>query len=285
MFARITRILSRLRTAADLSFGTRPETLAEARRLMAMDVIADPRERHDALFEYLSGKAARAGFDIYNKNLMWQDEPGFWDVWKASPYWQKQRPDRKFVLWSMARSTRNLSGDTAECGVLDGASSYLICSARQDDDPAKRHHAFDSFEGLSAPQPEDRPSSAVAFEWATGDLSAPMEEAMRKLSRFDNIRYYKGWIPSRFGEVSAHRFSFVHVDVDLYQPTKDSLAFFYPRLVPGGILLCDDYGYHTCPGARKAFDEFAATTPEQSVMHLPTGQGFIVKRAPQAAEG
>ena len=57
------------------------------------------------------------------------------------------------------------------------------------------------------------------------------------------------------------------------------------RLVTGGILLCDDYGYHTCPGARKAFDEFAATTPEQSVVHLPTGQGFIVKRARPSAEG
>ena len=76
----------------------------------------------------------------------------------------------------MARSTRNLPGDTAECGVLDGASSYLICSARQDAAPAE-HHAFDSFEGLSVPRPEDRP---VAFEWAPGDLSVPLEEAMRK---------------------------------------------------------------------------------------------------------
>ncbi len=285
MFAKLTRILSRLRIAADLGFGARPDTLDEARRLMAMDRMADPRTRHDALHEYLGVKAARAGFEIYNKNLMWQDEPAFWDVWKASPYFQKQRPDRKFVLWSMARSTRNLPGDTAECGVLDGASSYLICSARQDTGLAAEHHAFDSFEGLSAPRPEDRPGNPVAYEWAPGDLSVPLEEAMRKLSRFDTIRYYKGWIPSRFEEVSARRFSFVHVDVDLYQPTQDSLAFFYPRLVPGGILLCDDYGYHTCPGARKAFDEFAATTPEQSVVHLPTGQGFIVKRARPAAEG
>ena len=284
MFAKLTRMLSRLRTAASLGFGARPETLAEARRLMEMDAMADPRARHDALHEYLGTKAARAGFEVYNKNLMWQDEPAFWDVWKSSPYLSRQRPDRKFVLWSMARNTSNLPGDTAECGVLDGASSYLICSARATCASAE-HHAFDSFEGLSAPRSEDRPSSNVAFEWASGDLSVPLEEAMHKLGRFDNIRYYKGWIPSRFEEVSARWFSFVHVDVDLYQPTKDSLEFFYPRLVPGGILLCDDYGYHTCPGARQAFDEFAATTPEQTVVHLPTGQGFIVKRGPHATEG
>lgn len=283
MSAKLIRILSRLRTAANLAFNAKPETLAEASRLMKMERISNPRERHDALFEYVSAKANHSGFELYNKNLMWRDEPEFWETWKASPYFQRQRPDRKFVLWSMACSTGNLPGDTAECGVLDGASSYLICSARNGTKQTE-HHVFDSFEGLSPPRPEDQPSSDLAFHWAAGDLSVPLEETMRKLSRFDNICYYKGWIPSRFPEVAERSFAFVHVDVDLYQPTKDALAFFYPRLVPGGILLCDDYGYHTCPGARRAFDEFAATTPERTVMHLPTGQGFIIKRAWNASE-
>lgn len=283
MFGKISRMFARLHTAADLVFNAPPETLAEARQLIAMDAIADPRQRHDALFDYLGAKASRAGFALYNKNLMWMEEPGFWDIWKTSPYWNRQRADRKFVLWSMARHTCDLPGETAECGVLDGASSYLICSARQGNG-APMHHAFDSFEGLSSPQPEDRPDSPFAFRWAPGDLSVTLAEAMRKLGGFDNIRYYKGWIPDRFAEVAERRFSFVHVDVDLYQPTRDSIEFFYPRLVPGGILLCDDYGYHTCPGARKAFDDFAATVPERSVVHLPTGQGFIVKRCPNAVE-
>lgn len=283
MSAKLIRILSRLRTAANLAFNAKPDTLAEASRLMKMESITNPRERQDALFEYLSAKANHSGFELYNKNLMWQNESEFWEIWKASPYFQRQRPDRKFVLWSMACSTRNLPGDTAECGVLDGASSYLICSARNGTKQTE-HHVFDSFEGLSPPRPEDQPSSDLAFHWAAGDLSVPLEETMRKLSRFDNIAYYKGWIPCRFPEVAERSFAFVHVDVDLYQPTKDAFAFFYPRLVPGGILLCDDYGYHTCPGARRAFDEFAATTPERQVVHLPTGQGFITKLAQNASQ-
>ncbi len=283
MSAKLIRLLSRLRTASNLAFNAGPETLAEANRLMKMESISNPRERYDALFEYLCGKASHSGFELYNKNLMWQDETEFWKIWKASPYFQRQRPDRKFVLWSMASSTRNIPGDTAECGVLDGASSYLICSARNSASQTE-HHVFDSFEGLSPPRPEDQPSSDRAFHWATGDLSVPLEETKDKLSRFDNIHYYKGWIPDRFPEVAEHSFAFVHIDVDLYQPTKDALAFFYPRLEPGGILLCDDYGYHTCPGARRAFDEFAATTPERLVVHLPTGQGFITKRAGNAAQ-
>lgn len=278
MFAKLIRICSNLQTGATLGLTASPQTLYEMRMLLQMQKLTDPIERYDSQFRYLGQKAAQCGLEIYNKNLMWLDEPEFWDTWKASPYWQKQRPDRKFVLWSMARNTRNLMGDTAECGVFDGASSFLICSARQGGSSGQ-HHAFDSFEGLSIPDAEDKPTNELAFRWAAGDLISTLEETMQKLSGFNNIQYYKGWIPTRFDDVSNRRFSFVHIDVDLYQPTRDSLEFFYPRMTPGGILLCDDYGYHTCPGARKAFDDFIATKVETSVIHLPTGQGFIVKCA------
>jgi O-methyltransferase len=98
------------------------------------------------------------------------------------------------------------------------------------------------------------------------------------LKRFDFIHYYRGWIPTRFADVTNNRFSFVHIDVDLYQPTRDSLAFFYERMLRGGIILCDDYGSIHCPGATRAFDEFLADKPEKHVIQLTTGQGLIVKR-------
>ena len=84
-------------------------------------------------------------------------------------------------------------------------------------------------------------------------------------------------IPDRFPDVADREFRFVHIDVDLYEPTLDSLAFFYPRLVTGGILLCDDYGFTTCPGARRAFDEMVHEWGLGGVIELPTGQGFVVK--------
>ncbi len=61
-------------------------------------------------------------------------------------------------------------------------------------------------------------------------------------------------------------------------PTADALAFFYERLVDRGILVCDDYGFETCPGARRAIDEFFADKSEP-VLHLPTGQGVVIRAA------
>ena len=65
-------------------------------------------------------------------------------------------------------------------------------------------------------------------------------------------------------------------NVDLEQPTSDSIEFFYFRLEPGGILLCDDYGHATCPGATAAADSFLATRPEKMIS-LGTGGGFLIK--------
>jgi len=90
------------------------------------------------------------------------------------------------------------------------------------------------------------------------------------------VFYHKGWIPQRFADVSESDFCFVHLDVDLYQPTLDSLQFFYDRMPRGGIILCADYGFITCPGARQAMDAFFAAKKE-NIVCLPTGQAFVQK--------
>ncbi len=56
----------------------------------------------------------------------------------------------------------------------------------------------------------------------------------------------------------------------------DSIEFFYERLSQGGILICDDYGFSTCPGATQAIDEFLEDKLEKMIM-LPDCGGFIIK--------
>ena len=177
--------------------------------------------------------------------------------------------DRKYFLSQLVKLSRLVDGDTAECGVYKGASSYFICKAIAS--TSKRHHTFDSFAGLSKPGLDD------GEYWGKGMLSVSLDEVKNNLKDFTRIEYHPGWIPEKFHEVSKGKFSFVHIDVDLYQPTLDSCAFFYPRMSRGGILLIDDYGFSTCPGARKAVDEFFADK-EEPVIDVPTGQCFIVKR-------
>jgi hypothetical protein len=62
------------------------------------------------------------------------------------------------------------------------------------------------------------------------------------LTGFPQVRLHSGWIPERFADVGDQSFAFVHVEVDLYEPTRNSLELFWPRLTRGGVLSCDDYG-------------------------------------------
>ncbi len=177
--------------------------------------------------------------------------------------------DRKFAFDQLAQLALGIPGDTAECGVFRGASSVLLCRRLAGSD--KEHHLFDSFEGLS------QPSCTDGAYWREGDLSASEETVRETLRDFPFVQYHRGWIPDRFPDVADRSFSFVHIDVDLYEPTRDSLAFFYERMSAGGVILSDDYGFESCPGARRAFDEFLADRPEPLV-HLPTGQAFLIKQ-------
>ena len=156
--------------------------------------------------------------------------------------------DRKYTLDQLMQLVIYVPGDTVECGAYQGASSFLIC--RRIAGLKKKHHIFDSFEGLSVPSAED------GSYWAKGDLSVGEHIIRENLKPFDFTVYHKGWIPDKFDNVKDNTFSFVHLDVDLYQPTLDSLCFFYPKINAGGIILCDDYGFSTCPGAKMAMDTF-----------------------------
>ena len=174
------------------------------------------------------------------------------------------RRDRFFSLVQLFRKTLALEGMVAECGCFRGLSSYLLCSTLQQADAAfdgRGYRIFDSFAGLSAPSQED----AIEGEGAqvgrlrhmtrAGNFAASLDKVKAALSAFPRIEYFPGWIPAAFPQEDGARYRFVHVDVDVYQPTRDSIEYFYPRLVPGGVIVCDDYNW---PGARQAIEEVCA---------------------------
>ena len=204
----------------------------------------------------------------YEKELAADDRPG-----KPA----NRALDRRFVVVQLAESVRGLPGSSAECGAYRGVGSALICRALEGTYPTGAgHFAFDAFEGLPEPVADDRAESGQW--WSEGDLKTDRARVDRLLSPFPFAHIEVGWIPERFPEVEDLQFRLVHIDVDLYEPTRDSIEFFFPRLVPGGVLLLDDHGVMSCPGARKAATEYFAKTGDP-IVELPTGQAIVWKRA------
>lgn len=183
----------------------------------------------------------------------------------------RRRYDRLWTLGQIANVTSSIEGDIAEMGVYTGASAAVMLANSTD----SSYFGFDSFQGLS------RPEIARDGEyWSAGDLSVPREVALRRLSRWaSQVHLIEGWIPDCFSEVVRPvSFRLSHIDVDLYEPTRDSLEWASQRTVEGGLIVCDDYGFATCPGAKRAVDEFVESSERWRLLHLTTGQAILFMR-------
>ena len=170
---------------------------------------------------------------------------------------------RMYNLVQALAFTRGVDGLVAECGVYRGFSSYVLCRYLGLEDPAftgAGFHAFDSFEGLSDLAPPDRAGDAAipGPPREAGLFKGSLDDVRHTLADFPDVAYHQGWIPAVFDGTPEGPFRLVHVDVDLHDPTRDALAWFHPRLAPGGMMVVDDYGSIRWPGARAAVDRFGA---------------------------
>jgi hypothetical protein len=211
-------------------------------------------------------------FFISDDYKLWLEDKEFRQKYKELSPGNPYSMDRKYTLREFARLVREVPGAIAECGCYEGATAWFMASVL----PDVPLYLFDSFSGLSNPSREDTALSENHFAWQAGDLSSSEEKVADTLAEFGNVTIYKGWIPERFNEVDGQSFRLVHIDVDLYEPTKDSIEFFYPRMSAGGVMIFDDYGTTSCPGAYKAVEEYMRDR-EEYILHLPTGQGVVIK--------
>lgn len=227
-----------------------------------------------ALYMEFAGRYLCPAYQMEGAGKAWYDSPEIMDLCARFPSeWRGLHLPRKYNFMQLLKLVGKVPGDTAECGVFKGASSWLIMRHAGENPVGgvRQHHIFDSFEGISEPGNDD------GDYWTKGDLSCSQKKVAANLREFDDrCHYHKGWIPERFDDVAQKKFAFVHIDVDLSQPTRDSIEFFYPRLNDGAVLVCDDYGSAFCPGATKVMDEFLADKPEKMVGLSTTG-GFFIK--------
>lgn len=176
---------------------------------------------------------------------------------------------RCWTLWQGVSQALNVPGDVAEAGVFQGGTAKLLRHALGESSD-RQLYLFDSFEGMKT-------VSAGKDRHAEGDFADTSVEGVQKVVGVAPfIHFRKGWVPETFKGLEDRTFCFAHIDLDLYEGVLESLKFFYPRLSSGGVIVFDDYGFASCPGARKAVEEFFADKPER-VLALSTGQGLVHK--------
>jgi hypothetical protein len=179
----------------------------------------------------------------------------------------------------------NIPGEVVECGVWRGGSMHAI--ARTLDglgDHARELWLYDTFEGMTAPTDPDvrYDGSSAAARLATSDKSkwiwacASLPDVQAGFEQVpypkDKICYIKGPVEQTVPMQLPDEIAMLRLDTDWYESTAHELNHMYDRLVSGGVLLIDDYGYWL--GSRTATDEFLARTNERLLL-VRTGTGRI----------
>ena len=165
--------------------------------------------------------------------------------------------------WLCALAASAPPGDFVELGVYKGGSAerlYQIAEAQ-----GRRLWLFDTFSG----HPANNPAHDDVGHHHVGKYADAVDphELQRRLPRAIIAR---GVFPETFGTL-IDRISFVHSDLDLYDPTEAVCRLLPPRMVAGGMLYFDDYGWEECPGVREAVDAHFGVRPA-----LPNGKRLVV---------
>jgi O-methyltransferase len=209
---------------------------------------------------------------LYSKRLSprlrWQEAAGFEDVWPAARERTVVDEASAQMLFQLARHASKLGAPFAEVGVYRGGTAKLLAGIA--DRAGRELHLFDTFAGM--PETDQRRDLHTAGDFADTSLAG----VQTFLAGHHSPRFHQGEFPGTAKGLEDARFALVHVDADIASSVGACCEFFYPRLVPGGVMIFDDYGHTSCPGAKSATDAFFAGKPEP-VMHLVTSQALILK--------
>ena len=95
--------------------------------------------------------------------------------------------------------------------------------------------------------------------------------------RLKNVRILEGVFPDETSHLIENPiFRLCHIDVDIYQSAKDIVGWIWDKLVVGGIIIYDDYGFQHCDGITK-FVEEQKMIPDRLIFHNLNGHAVIIK--------
>lgn len=189
----------------------------------------------------------------------------------TAAYSSKQGVQHTFLLAEYALA-QGLTGTFCECGVASGALAAAMAYALvKHKEEYRGLHLCDSFEGIPLAGPKDHDQPGIGHYIA--DVNLPIEQRLKTSGvsaasvdqvkdNFQNwglgllpVSYHQGWFQHTLPDLTPRlpRIAFLRLDGDLYESTKCCLENLYERVIPGGVVLLDDY---PLAGSRAAFEEF-----------------------------
>lgn len=184
---------------------------------------------------------------------------------------------RIHVLCWAASHALHLEGDFVDCGVHTGIFPRAIINYTRFETTSKKYFLLDTFSGLDEKYSTDEEmirNTAMGYDKNNPDEL--FKQVKTTFSEF-NVIIIKGAVPDTLPLVNTDKISYLSIDMNSVAPEVAALEFFWNKMVSGGIIILDDYGYangHT--KQRLAHDAFAKSKNVE-ILTLPTCQGLLLK--------
>lgn len=182
---------------------------------------------------------------------------------------------RVYIVCWFANHVKHLEGDFVECGVNTGAYAKAIIEYTGFNQLGKTFHLLDTFDGL-VPELVSEAERQAGLDKYLGQYKN-VYEGVLKTFKNDKVNIIKGAVPGTLLSCEAKKIAYLSIDMNNVEPEIAAAEYFYDKVVPGGVIILDDYGFPQHINQKIAFDEFARQKGI-SILSLPTGQGIILKK-------
>jgi O-methyltransferase len=182
---------------------------------------------------------------------------------------------RTYICCWFADLVKELEGDFVECGVNTGAYSRAVIEYIDFKKTDKAFFLLDTYEGLDPALITDAEKKAGIEKYLT-HYENVYDRVKQTFSEF-NVKIIKGIVPYTLDECKAEKICYLSIDMNTMEPEIAAANYFWNKIVKGGVVILDDYGFPMHINQKIAFDDFARQHG-QSILSLPTGQGIIIKK-------
>jgi O-methyltransferase len=181
---------------------------------------------------------------------------------------------RTYIVCWFADHVKDLEGDFVECGVNTGAYAKAVISYVDFNHLNKTFFLLDTFEGMveaMVSEPERKAGVSSYF----GSYKNVYDQ-VRNTFAADRVKIIKGAVPETLPQCTAQKIAYLSIDMNCVAPEIAAAHYFWDKLVPGGVMILDDYGFPQHINQKIAFDQFAKEKGVE-ILCLPTAQGIVLK--------
>jgi len=205
----------------------------------------------------------------------WNTDPAFRDAYQKIRDYTLVDVYRCYEIWKLVEQVSKLKeGACIEIGTWKGGTGGIIAKSAELFGISDSVYLCDTFTGVVKAGSEDSVYEGGEHSDASREL---VEDLLENILKVDNVKILQGIFPDDTSDkIENEKFRFCHIDVDVYQSSKDAVEWVWERLVPHGVIVYDDYGYHECDGITKHVEE-QMNMEDRMVFYNLNGHAVIIK--------